>query len=66
MAEPLSITASILAILGAAEKTGKGLERLRTLHNAPDELQYVLNEVSLQHHSFTLTKLMHARLTTCA
>ncbi|KAF1951669.1 hypothetical protein CC80DRAFT_553045 [Byssothecium circinans] len=46
MAEPLSITASILAVLGAAEKTGKGLERLRTLHNAPDELQYVLNEIS--------------------
>lgn len=45
MAEPLSLAASILAILGAAEKTGKGLERLRALHNAPDELEYVLNEV---------------------
>jgi len=50
MAEPLSMTASILAVVGAAEKTGKGLEKLRALHNAPDELEYVLNEVSLHYH----------------
>ncbi|KAH8721552.1 hypothetical protein GQ44DRAFT_808199 [Phaeosphaeriaceae sp. PMI808] len=46
MAEPLSITASILAIISTAEKTSKGLEKLRTLHNALDELEYMLNEIN--------------------
>ena len=66
MAEPLSMTASILAVVGAAEKTGKGLEKLRALHNAPDELEYVLNEVSLHYHLLALIKLIYARLATCA
>jgi len=47
MAEPLSLAASIIAVLGAAEKTGRGLERLRSLHNASDEIEYILNEVYL-------------------
>ncbi|KAF2660578.1 hypothetical protein K491DRAFT_711773 [Lophiostoma macrostomum CBS 122681] len=46
MADPLSLTAGIIAVVGAAEKTGKGLEKLRTLHDAPDELEYALNEIS--------------------
>jgi hypothetical protein len=44
MAEPLSIAASVLVIIGAAEKTAKGLDRLMTLRNAPE---YVLNDVNI-------------------
>ncbi|KAF2846179.1 ankyrin [Plenodomus tracheiphilus IPT5] len=46
MAEPLSIAASIIAVIGATEKAAKGLERLRTLQTATDELEYVLNEIN--------------------
>ncbi len=45
--EPLSITASILTVLGAAGQVKKGLERLQSLKNAPQELCALTNEVSV-------------------
>ncbi|CAI6330864.1 unnamed protein product [Periconia digitata] len=44
--DPLSITASILAIVGASEQAVKGLAKLRALKDAPAELSALINEVS--------------------
>ena len=46
MADPLSIIASILAVIGAAETLGKTLNRIRDLMNAPDEVLALSNEIS--------------------
>ncbi|RMX88844.1 hypothetical protein D0869_01331 [Hortaea werneckii] len=42
--DPLSITASCIAILGASTATGKALNKLATLRNAPADLQQLFNE----------------------
>jgi light-regulated signal transduction histidine kinase (bacteriophytochrome) len=44
--DPLSVTASILAIVGAATQVTKGLAKVRALHYAPAELSALINEVS--------------------
>ena len=46
MADPLSIIASIIAVLGAAESAGKTLNRIRDMMNAPDEVLALGNEIS--------------------
>ena len=46
MADPLSLTASIISIIGAVHVTIKGLERLRTLEDGPDLIKQILCEVS--------------------
>jgi Fungal N-terminal domain of STAND proteins len=44
--EPLSLTASIIAVLTAANTVAHGLVKLRGFKNAPDELLALMNEVS--------------------
>lgn len=44
--DPLSIAASVIAILTAAGQVKKGLERLRSLKSAPQGLCALTNEVS--------------------
>lgn len=46
MAEPLSIIASIIAVIGAAETVGKALNRIRDIMNFPDEGLALSNEIS--------------------
>ena len=46
MADPLSITASIIAVVGAAEGITKTLAKFKSIRNAPDELLALINEVS--------------------
>ena len=46
MADPLSIIASIIAVIGAAESVGKTLNRIRDITNAPDEVLALSNEIS--------------------
>ena len=46
MADPLSITASVIAIIGAAEGVTKIFEKLRNIENAPSELLALFNEVA--------------------
>ena len=46
MAEPLSIIASIIAVIGAAETVGKALYRIRDISNFPDEGLALSNEIS--------------------
>lgn len=44
--DPVSLTASIIAIIGLAGNVGTGLERLYRLRKAPDEVLALLNEIS--------------------
>ncbi|CAL8574443.1 hypothetical protein XPA_000403 [Xanthoria parietina] len=44
--DPLSVTASVLTILGVATQVTKGLAKVRALHYAPAELSSLINEVS--------------------
>ncbi|MCJ1236859.1 hypothetical protein MMC14_004841 [Varicellaria rhodocarpa] len=44
--DPLSIGASVLAVLGAAATAGRALEKLCRLRHAPDDLIALINEVS--------------------
>ncbi|KAL9121160.1 MAG: hypothetical protein Q9187_002285 [Circinaria calcarea] len=46
MADPLSITASIVAVVGAAGGITKTLAKIKNIRNAPDELLALINEVS--------------------
>ena len=46
MADPLSITASVIAVVGAAEGVGKTLNKIRSIRKAPYELLALINEVS--------------------
>ena len=46
MADPLSIAASIIAVVGAAEGVGKTLTKIRNIRNAPNEILALINEVS--------------------
>lgn len=43
--DPLSFAASLIAVIGTAAETYKGLEKLRALRRAPDELLVIINEV---------------------
>ncbi|CZR68457.1 uncharacterized protein PAC_18356 [Phialocephala subalpina] len=44
--DPLSITASVIAVIGAAKQTYKALLALYSLRNAPQEVLELINEVS--------------------
>ena len=46
MADPLSVTASVIAVVGAIEGVSKTLAKVRTLRNAPSELLALINEAS--------------------
>ncbi|KAL9117116.1 MAG: hypothetical protein Q9187_006351 [Circinaria calcarea] len=46
MADPLSFTAGIIAVIGAADGIVKTLAKVRSMKNAPDELLALTNEVS--------------------
>ena len=46
MADPLSVVASIIALIGAAESIGKTLNRIRDITNAPNEVLALSNEIS--------------------
>ena len=46
MADPLSIIASIIAVIGAAESVGRTLNRITDITNAPDEVLALSNEIS--------------------
>ena len=46
MADPFSITAGIVVIVGAAGGITKTLEKIKDFRNAPDELLALINEVS--------------------
>ena len=46
MADPLSLSASIIALRGAAEGVSKTLAKLHELRNAPNELLALNNEIS--------------------
>lgn len=48
--DPLSLTASILAVLGATHTTGKLIKKLWSLKNAPTEILVLANEVSKYYH----------------
>jgi hypothetical protein len=43
--DPLSITASIAALVGVADLSVKGLKKLRSAHKAPAEIDAVVNEI---------------------
>ena len=44
--DPLSITASVIAVIGAADSAGKGILRLIALRGVPDIVLALNNEVS--------------------
>lgn len=44
--DPLSVTASLLAVLGAAGAAGRALQHISDLRHAPDQLLALTNEVS--------------------
>ena len=46
MADALSLAASIIAVLGAAEGVSKALSKVRSIRNAPDEVLALNNEVA--------------------
>ena len=46
MADPLSIAASVITVIGAADSIGKSLGKVKTLRNAPAEVLALQNEVS--------------------
>ena len=46
MADPLSITASVITVLGAAEGISKTLAKIKSTRHAPNELLALINEVS--------------------
>ena len=46
MADPLSVTASIIAVVGAADAATKGLRRLKAAKDAPEGLQDLMLDVA--------------------
>ena len=46
MADPLSITASIIAVIGAAEGVSKVFSKIKDVRQAPNDLLALMNEVS--------------------
>ena len=58
--DPLSITASILAIVGAAQQATKGVGKLRSLKHAKGDFSALLNELAdLQTILTQVTALSH-------
>ena len=51
MADPLSVAASVIAVVGAVRVTIKGLERILSLKNAPDLIKQLSNEVRIRYRS---------------
>ncbi|MCJ1239219.1 hypothetical protein MMC14_007213 [Varicellaria rhodocarpa] len=47
--DPLSITVSVITLLGAGGTIAKGLDRIRSLRTAPDILLQLYNEISDLH-----------------
>ena len=47
--DPLSITASVIAVLGAVSATGKTICKIKALRRAPEELAALLGEVDALH-----------------
>ena len=47
MADPLSLTASILAVAGAAQVAAKCVGKIILLKNAPEQLLQIYNEVCM-------------------
>lgn len=52
--DPLSLSASILAVLGAAGRTSQALEQILGLRHAPAELLALMNEVRFTGHTCRL------------
>ena len=46
MADPLSVTASIIAVVGTAHTVTKGLRRLKAAKDAPEGLQDLISDVA--------------------
>ena len=46
MVDPLSLTASIIAVLGISNSVGKALSKIKLINESPDELLALINEVS--------------------
>ena len=46
MADPLSITASIIDVIGAAKGVSKTINKIRNFRDAPNELLSLINEIS--------------------
>ena len=44
--DPLSFTASLVAVIGIVKQVGKGLKQLKALQRAPQELDVLLDENS--------------------
>ena len=49
MADPLSLTVSIITIIGVIKTTGKGISSLRRIRNGPKELGSLLSETDDLH-----------------
>lgn len=47
MADPLSVTASIIAVAGLAKATAKGIDKIVSKRHAPSLLLQLANEVHL-------------------
>lgn len=45
MADPLSLAASVLAVIGAAATVTKTLKKIKSFRGAPDQLLQAINEV---------------------
>ena len=46
MADPLSITASVIAVVGAAEGVTKAIAKVKGFYNASNEAMALINEIS--------------------
>ena len=46
MADPLSLAASVITVIGAADNVGKLLAKIQSMKDAPNELLALINEVS--------------------
>lgn len=57
--DPLSITASLIAVIGAAQRVTKGLKVLKSVEEAPESLQRLLEDVSM------FTTVLQAIQTAC-
>jgi len=70
--DPLSLTASVIAVIGAADSTGKGLLKLIALRGVPDivlalnneiaELKLMLHELEALLYDTTLSEVSRAHL----
>ncbi len=59
--DPLSVTASLLAVLGAASAAGRALQHVSDLRHAPDQLVALTNEVCIL-SCLVNTALVHHRI----